>query len=276
MALPGDEIVEDAAAQSTRAITIDAPAAAVWPWLAQLGQDRGGFYSFDLLENLVGCEMPTEDVPRPDKQQWRLGDKLWMYPSTKAGGIGFATLSAFDPGRVLGFATRMVGTPLNAPENGSWTFVIQPIGTDSTRLLVRGRGSARPTMLGVGFDSLIFDPIHFAMERRMLIGIKEVAETGARSRRENHTQTVLWAATFLMFLWASAQVVARRNWRRPLLGLVAAAATFEMLTLLQPSPLVSLPFVIVVGVIVCRRKPRQHASLAPIAGGHVGVMSGAR
>ena len=108
--LPGDDIVEHAMSQATRAITIAVPPGQVWPWIAQLGQDRGGFYSFDALVNLVGCDMPTVDVLRPDKQAWQLGDKLWMYPSDKAGGAGFATLRAFEPGRVLGFCTRIVGT----------------------------------------------------------------------------------------------------------------------------------------------------------------------
>lgn len=256
MALPGDEIVEDAAAQSTRAMTIDAPVADVWPWLAQLGQDRGGFYSFDLLENLVGCEMPTTDFLRPDKQHWQIGDKLWMYPPNKAGGAGFATLRTFVPERVLGFATRIVGTPLAAPENGSWTFVLQPLDARSTRLLVRGRGTARHALAAVGFDWLVFDPIHFAMERRMLLGIQELAETGVRSRRMNHVHLLLWTLTFAMFLWAVVLVVVRRRWWRPLAGLVASAAVFEMVTLLQPSPIVSIPYMIAAGLLVWHRSPR--------------------
>jgi len=232
--LPGDEIVEWAASQATRAITIAAPADQVWPWLAQLGQDRGGFYSFDVLENLVGCEMPTVDVLRPDKQSWKVGDRLWMYPSHKAGGVGFATLQAFEPGRVLGFGTRMVGTSLDEAEDGSWTYVLEPAGATHTRLLVRGRGSPRHTLLGVGFDWLIFEPIHFAMERRMLIGLAEVAETGARSRRVNHLHVLLWTLTFGLLAAAKVAVIWREHWVRPLVAFVAAAAVFEVLTLRQP------------------------------------------
>ena len=117
--LPGDAIIPNAAGQETRAITIRAPVERVWPWLAQIGQDRGGFYSFDLLENLVGCEMPTADVLRPDRQTWRLGDKLWMYPPNKAGGIGFATLRAYVPGRALGFSTHAPGSSTKVGD-GSW------------------------------------------------------------------------------------------------------------------------------------------------------------
>ncbi|HEY7476179.1 MAG TPA: hypothetical protein VH679_14265, partial [Vicinamibacterales bacterium] len=78
--LPGDEIIPNAISQQTRAITIDAPVERVWPWLAQIGQDRGGFYSFDLLENAVGARMPTDDVLRPARQAWAVGNRLWMYP----------------------------------------------------------------------------------------------------------------------------------------------------------------------------------------------------
>src|SRR3989442_7189202 len=83
--LPGDEIIASAVAQQTRAITIDAPVAHIWPWMAQLGQDRGGFYSFDLLENVVGCEMPTEDRLRPEKQSCRIGPKQDHSSKKKAG-----------------------------------------------------------------------------------------------------------------------------------------------------------------------------------------------
>ena len=78
--LPGDEIVSVARSQSTRAITIDAPADRVWAWLAQTGQDRGGFHSFELLEDMVGAEMENLPYLDPALQQWKLGDKLWMAP----------------------------------------------------------------------------------------------------------------------------------------------------------------------------------------------------
>src|SRR5690349_13258123 len=81
--LPGDELVPNARGQTTRAIAIDAPAERVYAWLAQTGQDRGGFYSYDVLEDLVGCEMPRVERLNPALQHWKLGDKLWMYPEHK-------------------------------------------------------------------------------------------------------------------------------------------------------------------------------------------------
>jgi hypothetical protein len=110
--LPGDALVPGAPEQETRAITVQAPAEQVWPWVAQLGQDRGGFYSYRLLENLVGCDMPNLHHLDPALQQWQVGDKLWMYPPHKLNGAGHATLAVLEPGRTLVFTTRQIGTPL--------------------------------------------------------------------------------------------------------------------------------------------------------------------
>ena len=233
--LPGDEIVPKAGSRATHAITIHASADRVWPWLAQIGQDRGGFYSFDLLENLVGCRMPTADYLRPDKQSWALGDKLWMYPRDKAGGIGFATLRTYVPSRALGFGTRMTGTPLSAPEDGSWSFAIVPLGDSAARLLVRGRGAPGRSLLGVTFDRSIFEPAHFAMERRMMIGIAQLAEGGGRHRLANHAQVVLWTITFGLFVAAVVMVFRRQQWGLALVSVGASATVFQILTLRQPS-----------------------------------------
>ena len=243
MTLPGDEIIPRAAQQETRAITIDAGVDAVWPWLAQVGQDRGGFYSFDLLENVVGCRMPTVDVLRPDKQSWSPGDKLWMYPPEGAGGAGFATLRRYVPGRALGFGTRVVGTPITAPEDGSWTFVLQPLDGSTTRLLIRGRGPVTRSWLGLAFDRSIFEPVHFVMERRMMIGIKQLAEGQDRDRAINHLQIALWTLTFGLLIVSGAQVLLRREWWRPLTGFVGAAGVFQILTLAQPHILVGIALV---------------------------------
>ena len=253
--LPGDEIVPNAAIGETRAITINAAVADVWPWLAQTGQDRGGFYSFDLLENLVGCEMPTVDVLRTEKQVWQLGDKLWMYPPDGAGGAGFATLRSYVPGRVLGFGTRMIGTSLDEPENGSWTFVLEPVDARTTRLLIRGRGSARHSLLGHAFDRGIFEPIHFVMERRMMIGLKQIAETGSRGRGLNNVYIALWVITATLGLVAAVRVLTRPNWKRPFLALLVAAAAFQILTLGQPPLLIGLMLVTITGAAMVGPRP---------------------
>jgi hypothetical protein len=233
-ALPGDEIVPDAVSQQTRAITIEAPVESVWPWLAQIGQDRGGFYSFDLLENAVGARMPIDDVLRPARQTWEVGNRLWMYPADKAGGAGFATLRTYVPGRVLGFATRAVGTRLDQPEDGSWSFVLEPTGPGTTRLLIRGRLAARRSAAAVAFDRLVFEPIHFFMERRMMLGLKALAEGRARSRAANNAHVALWVAAFLLMAGAAVLTLRLRDWVATAGAFVVTALLFQVLTLGQP------------------------------------------
>jgi hypothetical protein len=152
--LPGDELLPKAGTQILHAVTIDAPVEEVWPWLAQLGQDRGGFYSYEWLENLAGCDMKNADHIHPEWQHRELGETVHLHP---AGGL---TVSVFEPGRALGL-------------EGWGTFALEPVGAGRTRLIVRGgvpRGVA-----AVAYGVLMEIP-HFLMERRMLLGIKERAE----------------------------------------------------------------------------------------------------
>jgi hypothetical protein len=256
MTLPGDEIIPNAAGQTTRVVTVDANAESVWPWVAQIGQDRGGFYSFDLLENLVGCRMPTTDILRPDKQAWQLGDKLWMYPPELAGGVGFATLRRYVPGHALVFGTHAVGTSVSAPENGSWAFIVQPLDRYTTRLLFRGRGAPR-SWAGVAFDRSIFEPVHFVMERRMMIGIRQLAEGEDRHRWANHAQVAFWMITFAMFLVSAVQVLLVREWQRPLIGFAGSAIVFQILTLGQPHVLIGMGLVAALALLW--RRPHHGA-----------------
>lgn len=78
--MPCDELVEHPKLNATHAITIDAPASAVWPWLVQMGQTRGGFYSYAWLENLVGCHMHNADQIHPEWQDLKVGDQVWLHP----------------------------------------------------------------------------------------------------------------------------------------------------------------------------------------------------
>lgn len=76
--LPGDELVQPGSVRTTRGITIAAPPEAVWPWLAQIGEDRGGFYSYDWLERLVGTHIHNADTVHPEWQNVKVGDTVWL------------------------------------------------------------------------------------------------------------------------------------------------------------------------------------------------------
>jgi hypothetical protein len=153
-ALPGDELVPDPGAQCTRAVTIDAPVETVWPWLAQVGQDRAGFYSYDWLENLAGCRMHNADRIHPEWQQREIGETVGLHH------LYGLPVASFEPGRVLAL-------------KGWGAFVTERLPGDRTRLIARGRTGRGP---GVAFEALVMDIPHFLMERRMLLGIKKRAE----------------------------------------------------------------------------------------------------
>jgi hypothetical protein len=165
--LPGDEIVPRPRKWSTRAITIAAPAEAVWPWLAQIGQGRGGLYSYDWLENLAGCDIHSANRVIPEYQALRVGDTVRLGPE----GYPAYQVEAIEPGHAL-----ILGG--NDPEMGmhSWAFVLEPIDEPTTRLIVRSRDDYPPTLANVVLWRLITEPAHFMMERKMLLGIKRRAE----------------------------------------------------------------------------------------------------
>lgn len=241
--LPG-QVPPAAAPHETRAITISAPSEQVFAWVAQLGQDRAGFYSYELLEDLVGCDMPDLRVLDPRLQNWSVGDRLWMYPPSKIDGMGHATLLHYEPGRVLVFGTQdPLGEP-GAPPTNTWSFLVNPVGPHASRLIARASGAGPPSLLGKAFNRGVFEPLHFAMERRMLEGIAALAEGRAIPKWHDHLQLLSWASSFLALLAAAALIVLGRDWLRHLAGFVAAGLVFQLVTLLQPSPIVGLLLVL--------------------------------
>jgi hypothetical protein len=246
--LPGDEIVSVAAGQETRAITINTPISKVWPWLAQIGQDRSGFYSYRVLENLVGCQMPEADRIHPEFQTWKQGDRLWMYPPDRAGGIGYAALSSVDPGRALAFGTWLVGTSQAMPPTGSWSFILEPIDEHTTRLLVRGRAAGRTSGLWRAFDRFAFGPMHFVMERRMMINLKARAEGRANTSGSETLEAALWTIVMMLLLASAAAVLRRPTWWVPFVVFLATGGVFALLTLAQPGPTVAALLAVAVAV----------------------------
>ena len=165
IALPGDELVPDADLTATRAVTVNAGAEGVWPWIAQLGQGRGGFYSYDFLENLLGLDIHSADRIVPEWQGIDVGDEVKFHPE------GGMTAAVVEPGRALVLRGGMPGTP---PFDFAWAFVVrgQPDGT--TRLVVRERYRYLRW-----WAPLLVEPVEFislVMSRRMLRAIKKRAE----------------------------------------------------------------------------------------------------
>jgi hypothetical protein len=242
--LPGDHLLWQGAPRETRAVTVQAPAARVWPWIAQLGQDRAGFYSYELLEDLAGAEMTNLDVLIPALQHWRAGDSLWMYPPDKAGGIGRAPLALVEPGRALVFYTRRPGTTLTEPPDGTWAFVVEPVDAARARVIVRSRARGHIGLLGATFERGVFEPAHFAMERKMLEGIRDRAEGRRVARWRDDLQVMLWAMTFALFVASGLLILCAAAPVRHAATFTLLGALLVVLTLVQPSVFVGAPLVV--------------------------------
>jgi len=161
MALFGDELIPEGAGQSTKAITINAPADIVWQWLVQIGQNRAGYYTYTWLENLVGADIHNVNEIRPEWQTLNVGDVWEVVPPDYLGGLG----------KDAGFRVRMIESGHAIVLEMMGAHVIEPIDERTSRLLVRGESRTGNPIL-----TMIVDPIVFTMERRMLLGLKARAE----------------------------------------------------------------------------------------------------
>jgi hypothetical protein len=157
--LPGDELLTDADGVATRAIEIHAPASAVWPWLAQMGPSpRGGAYSYDWIENLLGLNMHSTNRVLPEFQHPEVGDTIGY-------GSNRMRLERVEPEHVLAWRS----------EDGDWVWTFVLSGRDgSTRLISRNRFRLPRLVERIGM--LPMEPASLVMERKMLLGIKERAE----------------------------------------------------------------------------------------------------
>lgn len=181
--LPGDHLVDSPRYIATRAITIKAPASQVWPWLVQMGQGKGGLYSYTWLENLIGCDIHNASRIVPEFQDLKVGDAVRLAPPpTSEGGVDFAfTVVELEPEQTL-----VLSTPGSTEENSqgglpfaSWAFILQPYGPTTTRLIVRYRSTYRFSLVNFLANQALLEPVHFIMERKMLLGIRKRAEKSA-------------------------------------------------------------------------------------------------
>jgi hypothetical protein len=161
--LPGDDLLTDAGIVSTRAVHVDAPPSAIWPWLVQMGPGRGGAYTYDWIENLMGLGMHSADRILPQYQKLAVGDVQ------RLGARGpVLRVAELEPERFLVFRSD--------DGNWVWAFSMVPDST-GTRLISRNRiatdGASR---LAQVLNTYAMEPGSLIMERKMLLGIKSRAE----------------------------------------------------------------------------------------------------
>ncbi len=163
--MPGDDLVPRASFSATRALTIDAPPAAVWPWLVQLGFGRAGFYSYDLFDNAA---RPSADSILPGYQDPQVGD--WVPMASKVNETTAFRIKAFEPEAWL----------LWEKPNSTWAWQLGPLEDGRTRLVTRLKqyndwGSPLMALVTV----ILFEFGDFPMMRRLLLGVKARAEREA-------------------------------------------------------------------------------------------------
>jgi len=174
--MPGDELVPAARLVSTRAVTINAPPDAVWPWLVQIGRGRGGLYSYDALENLVGLDIHSADEILPEHQDLSPGDLVRL---GKPGSPCFRVASV-DPGLALVLISanpvtqEPVPTPVTGGTGATWQWELLPVRNGTATRLVGRQRNNHPDRERLMWR--LVEPIGFVMERRMLLGIKQRAE----------------------------------------------------------------------------------------------------
>jgi hypothetical protein len=194
-ALPGD--ADGAAPYFTRAISVEAPPSAVWPWIVQMGQDRGGFYSNTWLENLTGADIHNADAVHPEWQQRALGDRVLLARPDLLGG----RLAHVSHTEIVMLQRESVIA--NTPGR----FVLRRAGEHATRLLVRESIRDQGPLLT---RWLAWDPIHFVMVQRMLRGIKERVE--GRALVPGWMVLTARAGWTVAFGFLLVAFVARRPW----------------------------------------------------------------
>ena len=179
--LPGDDLIADPDLSATRAIPIRAAADQVWPWIAQLGQGRGGFYSYDFLENLVGCDIHSADRIESEWQDVGVGDQVRLAPK-----VGLA-VAFLERGRSLVLRGGIPVGNTAPPYDFTWAFVLRDEPDGTTRLLVRERYAYTRS-----WARLMVEPaeaVSFVMSRKMLRGIRNRAENTAALPPGSPTRT---------------------------------------------------------------------------------------
>jgi hypothetical protein len=183
---PGAELVLDGKRGATMAITIEAPPEQVWPWLVQMGGDRGGWYSWDHLDN--GGRPSAKEV-HPEWQDLALGDyvKYW----TRSGPVDAWEVAALEPNRFLGLRglTDLRGRNLDPKQprpsaytEGLWGFQLKELPSGRTRLVIGGYQAFRPRWIERFIISWLYPPVVWIMQARMLALLKRNIERAAPNR----------------------------------------------------------------------------------------------
>ncbi len=168
--MPGDELVMSPNIGYTRGISVNASPEQIYPWIVQIGAEKGGWYSYEWFEtNVLRCQNTNADRIHEEWQGLKVGDKVKMCPDEN---MPPAYLVArMDPGQAI-----VLGHQEGDKWVEVWQFVLVPQQDGSTRLVIRSRSE-----MGGWFWN-VMRPGEFIMMRGMVLGIRERAEAMAQGR----------------------------------------------------------------------------------------------
>jgi hypothetical protein len=207
----------------TRAVTINAAPDQIWPWLVQWGQGRGGWYSYDWLENLMGFNIHTADRILPEYQNPKIGDPICM-----AANVCTSFVSVIEPGKYFGWqASDEKGKPV-------WNFIfgLYPVDSAHTRLVVRESFDKTAMPAAITFAIEIPDVV---MEQKALNTVKQRAEGLPDSPLTTPIEIALWLAALGMGFTAAVLFIKRSDGKKPLtIGLVSVLVLLVLTFLFPP------------------------------------------
>lgn len=232
--LPGDDLASNPTLLWTNAITIDATPEEIWPWIAQIGDDRGGFYSYTFIENQVGALTGAEGYTavytnaneiHPEWQDPQPGEPLIQ---------GSLKVRKVEPGQYL-----LAESIQPSPFLWIWCWYVEPTnGGAETRLLSRFAIEVPETAAANPVMDFMLNAGGFVMHQNMMQSIKLRAEGQTEPSWIESVEIGLWLAALFVGLGAGILYLIRRDWRRPLLVAILAVVVIFVLTFLQPSILV--------------------------------------
>ncbi len=229
LSLPGDKLISDPVLEWDHGITINAPVQDVWPWIAQMGDTRGGFYSYTFIENQAGAITGGEDYDvvyinadriHPEWQDPQPGEQIIQ---------GMLAISDVEQGEYLLAESVM-------PEVMEWVWLwyLQPINDQQTSLIVRLAIGLPEEMADDPIMGFMIDMGGFVMENNMMQGIKTRAEGGKELSWIEPLEIAIWLVTLLIGLAAGLRYLLTKKWQFPLFLAVAAVLMLFMLTFVQP------------------------------------------
>lgn len=162
--MPGDALIPNPTDMSMQSVTVNTPPEDIWPWLVQIGYQRGGLYSYDWLDRLFGfLDRPSATRVLSEFQQLAVGDKIPWGHNTEL------TVGALEPRRALALSYEADGF------QWVWQFGLYPLDDQRTRFVTRGTEHV-PNELLWWLAMRIMEPAAFIMTRRFVLGVKERAE----------------------------------------------------------------------------------------------------